>query len=89
MLITISIMLTSFFLYHMFLIYLNLTTNERIKRSKMIKYLNYIQKTAKENIELKQITEGKDVKGIDEDMDQKFREIIFDISNIISFKRKF
>lgn len=55
----------------------------------MIKYLNYIQKTAKENIELKQITEGKDVKGIDEDMDQKFREIIFDISNIISFKRKF
>jgi hypothetical protein len=82
-------MLTSFFLYHSYLIYLNLTTNEKIKRTRMIKYLNYIQKSAKENIELKQITEGKDVIEIDEELHQKFSEILFDISNFLIFKRKF
>ncbi len=82
-------MLSCFFLYHSFLIYLNLTTNERIKRTRMIRYLNYIQKSAKENINLKQITEGKDVTEIDQESHQKFCEILFDISNFFMFKRKF
>jgi hypothetical protein len=55
----------------------------------MIRYLNYIQKSAKENINLKQITEGKDVTEIDQESHQKFCEILFDISNFFMFKRKF
>ena len=45
MLVTITITLTIFSIYHLYLIKLNLTTNEKSKRGKMISYMKLIMDT--------------------------------------------
>ena len=52
----------------------------------MVKYLQYIKNTVTSNIAVKQISEGKDCKEIEEGLYEKFQEILFDTSLNYLFK---
>jgi hypothetical protein len=55
MLITIAITLSLFFSYHLYLVKLNVTTNEKVKRTRMQKYMDLIIKTINQIIKEKKL----------------------------------
>jgi hypothetical protein len=84
MLVTIAITLLIFCGYHLYLIYLNLTTNEKSKRSKLLNFMSLIKETLKGLNKEKghEIDFSKSVKLSDDDI-QKYKQIAFKSSNLI------
>jgi len=85
----VGLVLTGFFLYHVMLIYKNITTNEKIKKGRSIKYLKNVIKMLEENISTKKIEEDQNFSGkISKEKMTYFHQIIFSSSTIKYIFRK-
>lgn len=78
MLITIAITLLLFSAYHLMLIAQNLTTNEKTKKGKLIKFMNLVKNTLNSLVQAKKIdiSKIKQTELTNEDI-VKFKEIVF------------
>ena len=78
MLITVGITLILFCLYHLYLVFLNLTTNEKSKRGRLSKFMYIIKETLKGLVKEKSynIDFSKMVKLSDDEI-KKFKQLAF------------
>lgn len=87
MLITIFVTLALFLSYHVYLIKINLTTNENIKKGRMMKYMDLIKQTLEKLSYERKISIPKTLNQLTIDEIKKFKDLTFNSKIIlISFK---
>jgi low affinity Fe/Cu permease len=86
---TIAITLFLFLSYHLTLISQNLTTNEKSKRSKMIKYMNLIKDTLVQVGKHKEITLKKEKIELSKEEIENYKHIIFHGNYLLTLEPEF